>query len=345
MLTFKDLFAFVLIRRYGLTMVNLKNEELNNDYNRRKAEKFFKRMYENFVVDYKQDIYKPIDIIDYKENRLIGATSYTKNIRDFLDLINKAEETETNSIDIYSLTELEKDTILDTDFDFDIGISDIDSPIDELDLGINFEEEKIHGFLFNLSKNEEFKVLFKADISQDNLHKILAYIISLDENSYTISQEYKTPDLKLRPMKHLLYPEWTFDSNNKALFCDLENRGIEPFLDLFYDTYNLYIKHTFSKKVLYGIIVQTTSVQNIGFDRFNDVNFYLKDIKDNYNILRERTYEKFIKLHNIISFDESFVKSVINGNTTSKYLQYGRLNTKKYKILDNTLKDIKIYEL
>lgn len=345
MLTFKDLFAFVLIRRYGLTMVNLKNEELNNDYNRRKAEKFFKRMYENFVKGYKQDIYKPIEIIDYKENRLIGATSYTKNIRDFLDLINKAEETEANNIDIYSLTELEEDTILDTDFDFDIGISDIDSPIDELDLGINFEEEKIYGFLFNLSKNEEFKALFKADISQDNLYKILTYIISLDKNSYTISQEYKTSNFILRPIKHLLYPEWTFDNNNKALFCDLDNRGIEPFLDLFYDTYNLYIKHTFSKKVLYGIIEQTTNVQNIGFDKFNDENFYLKDIKDNYSILRERTYEKFINLHNIVSFDDSFIKSVINGNTTSRYLQYGRYNANKYRILNNILKDVKIYEL
>ena len=271
MLTFKDLFAFVLIRRYGLTMVNLKNEELNSKYNRDKVEKFFKRMYENFVVNYKQDIYKPIDIIDHKENRLIGATSYTKDIRDFLDLISKAEETETNSIDIYSLTELEEDTILDTDFDFDIDTSDIDFQIDELDvIGISFEENKIYDFLLNLSKNEEFKALFKADISQDNLYKILTYIISLDENSYTISQEYKTSNFTLRPMKRLLYPEWTFDSNNKALFCDLDNRGIEPFLDLFYDTYNLYIKHTFSKKVLYGIIMQTTGVRNIGFDKFND---------------------------------------------------------------------------
>ncbi|OLR61628.1 hypothetical protein [Peptoniphilus porci] len=344
MLTFKDLFAFVLIKRYGLTMANLKNEELNDDYNRDKAKKFFKRMYENFVKDYKQDIYKPIDIIDYKENRLIGATSYTKDIRDFLNLINKAEETETNSIDIYSLTELEEKTILDTDFVFDLDTSDIniDTYINELDL---FEEGKIYDFLISLSKNEEFKAFFKADISQDNLYKILTYIISLDENSYTISQEYKTSNFTLRPMKHLLYPEWTFDSNNKALFCDLDNRGIEPFLDLFYDTYNLYIKHIFSKKVLYGIIVQTTSVQNIGFDKFNNENFYLKDIKDNYSILRERTYEKFIKLYNIVSFDESFIKSVINGNTTSRYLQYGRLNANKYRILNNILKDVKIYEL
>lgn len=342
LLTFKDLFAFVLIRRYGLTIVNLKNEELNNDYNRNKVEKFFKRMYENFVVNYKQDIYKPEDIIKYKESRLIGATSYTKDIGNFLDLINKAEETETNSIDIYSLTELEEDTILDTDFDFNIDTSDIDSYIEELDL---FEEGKIYDLLLNLSKNEEFKVLFKADISQDNLYKILNYIISLDENSYTISQEYKTSDFTLRPMKHLLYPEWTFDSNNKALFCDLDNRGIEPFLDLFYDTYNLYIKHTFSKKVLYGIIMQTTGVRNIGFDKFNDENFYLKDIKDNYSILRERTYAKFIKLHNIVSFDDSFIKSLINGNTTSRYLQYGKHNANKYRILNNILKDVKIYEL
>ena len=303
-------------------------------------------MYENFIKDYKQDIYKPEDIIKYKENRLIGATSYTKNIGDFLDLINKAEETETNSIDIYSLTELEEDTILDTDFVFDTDTLDIDSQIDELNvIGISFEENKIYNFLLNLSKNEEFKAFFKADISQDNLYKILTYIISLDENSYTISQEYKTSDFILRPMKHLLYPEWTFDNNNKALFCDLENRGIEPFLDLFYDTYNLYIKHTFSKKVLYGIIEQTTSVQNIGFDKFNNENFYLKDIKDNYNILREKTYEQFIKLYNIVSLDESFIKSIINGNTTSRYLQYGRYNTNKYKILNNILKDIKIYEL
>lgn len=344
MLTFKDLFAFVLIRRYGLTMVNLKNEELNNDYNRNKVKKFFKRMYENFVKDYKQDIYKPIDIIDYKENRLIGATSYTKDIRDFLDLINRAEETETNSIDIYSLTEAEKKNILDSDFVFDLDTSDIniDTCINELDL---FEEGKIYDFLISLSKNEEFKALFKADISQDNLYKILTYIISLDGNSYTISQEYKTSDFTLRPMKHLLYPKWTFDNNNKALFCDVENRGIDPFLDFFYDTYNLYIKHTFSKKVLYGIIIQTTSVQNIGFDKFNNENFYLKDIKDNYSILREKTYEKFIQLHNIVSFDESFIKSVINGNTTSKYLQYGKHNAKKYNILNNILKDIKIYEL
>lgn len=344
MLTFKDLFAFVLIRRYGLTMANLKNEELNDEYNRGKAEKFFKRMYENFVRSYKQDIYKPIDIIDYKENRLIGATSYTKDIGDFLDLINKAEETETNSIDIYFLTELEKDIILDTDSVSDLDTPDIniDTYINELDL---FKEGKIYDFLISLSKNEEFKDFFKADISQDNLYKILTYIISLDENFYTISQEYKTSNFTLRPMKHLLYPEWTFDSNNKALFCDLDNRGIEPFLDLFYDTYNLYIKHIFSKKVLYGIIVQTTDVQNIGFDKFNDENFYLKDIKDNYSILRERTYEKFIKLYNIISFDESFIKSVINGNTTYRYLQYGRLNANKYRILNNILQDVKIYEL
>lgn len=328
-------------------MVNLKNEELNDEYNKGKTEKFFKRMYENFVKDYKQDIYKPIDIIDYKGNRLIGATSYTKDIRDFLDLISKAEETDINSIDI-NLLELEKEIDLDPDFnlDSDIGTSDTDLNTDKFELlGAIFEENKIYDFLFNLSKNEEFEALFEADISQDNLYRLLTYIISLDENSYTLSQEYRTSDFILKPMKHLLYPEWTFDNNNKALFCDLGNRGIEPFLDLFYDTYNLYIKHTFSKKILYGIIIQTTSVQNISFDKFNEENFYLKDIKDNYNILRERSYEKFINLKGITKFDESFVKSVINGNTTFRYLQYGSHNAEKYEVLNKCLKDIKIYEI